>query len=137
MIRITVAAVLAAFSLPTAAHAQPGRPIDCKDPFFQSESNMCAKADHEKADAEMNAVYEQVLKQFREQDRSYADVGPEYVGSEKALVDSQKTWTGSRHDFCAARGITFTGGSMRAGVVSSCYAMLARSRTEELRWLLD
>ena len=137
MIRITLAAVLAAFSLPTAAHAQPGAALDCKNPFFQSESNMCAKADHEKADAEMNAVYEQVLQQFREQDRAYAEEGPLYVGSEKALTDSQKAWTDSRSDFCSARGITFTGGSMRAGVVWSCYAMLARSRSEELRWLID
>ena len=137
MIKITLAAALAAFSLPTAADAQPGAALDCKDPFFQSQINMCAKADHEKADAEMTIIYEQVLQQFRDQDRSYADVGPEYVGSEKALLESQKAWSDSRHAFCAARGITFTGGSMRQGVVSACYALLARSRTEELRWLLD
>ena len=136
MIRKMLAAALAMVCLP-AAHAQPGRPIDCKDPFFQYESNMCAKADHEKADAEMTAVFEEALKQFREQDIAYAEEGSLYVSSEKALIESQKTWTNSRHDFCAARGITFTGGSMRAGVVSACYAMLARSRSEELRWLLD
>jgi uncharacterized protein YecT (DUF1311 family) len=137
MIRITVSAALAAFMLSATAYAQPGGALDCKDPFFQSQINMCARADHEKADAEMTVVYEQVLQQFRDQDLSYADVGPEYVGSEKALLESQKAWTASRHDFCSARGITFTGGSMRAGIVSACYAMLARSRTEELRWLLD
>jgi len=60
----------------------------------------------------------------------------EYVGSEKALRKSQQAWTDGRHAFCTARGITFTGGSMRAGVVGACYAMLARSRTGELRWLL-
>lgn len=136
MIRTTLTAALALACLP-AAHAQPGRTLDCKDPFFQSESNMCAKADHEKANAEMTVIYEQVLQQFRDQDISYADVGPEYVGSEKALRESQQAWTDNRHAFCTARGITFTGGSMRAGVVSACYAMLARSRTEELRWLLD
>ena len=136
MIRTTLAAALAMVFMPPA-QAQPGRPVDCKDPFFQSSINMCAKADHEAADREMTVVYEQVLKQFREQDRAYAEEGPLYVGSEKALIASQEAWTSSRGDFCAARGITFTGGSMRQGVVSACYAMLARSRTEELRWLID
>jgi uncharacterized protein YecT (DUF1311 family) len=33
--------------------------------------------------------------------------------------------------------LTNYGGSMRPAVVATCFAMLARSRTEELRWLLE
>ena len=131
-----IATMLALFAAP-AALAQPGRALDCADPFTQSEINMCARAEHEAADKEMQAVYDQVIAQYREQDIDFADMGPEYVGAEMLLTASQESWIVSRKDFCAARGMTNYGGSMRPAVVATCFAMLARSRTEELRWLLE
>ena len=119
------------------ALAQPGRTPDCADPLFQAEINMCARADAEAADKEMDSVVAQVISQYREQDRDYGDLGPEYVGAEKLFAASQASWVVSRKDFCGARGLTNYGGSMRPAVVSACFAMLARSRTEELRWLLE
>jgi uncharacterized protein YecT (DUF1311 family) len=119
------------------ANAQVSTTPDCTDPQYQAEINICARAEHEAADREMMAVYDQLIAELREQDRSYADLGPEYVGAEKLAAASQESWTISRSDLCAARGLTNYGGSMRPAVVSSCFAMLARSRTEELRWLLD
>lgn len=129
-------AVLAACAAP-AALAQPGRTPDCADPLSQAEINMCARADYEAADKEMDSVLEQVIAQYRQQDRDYADLGPQYVGAEMLLAASQKSWAANRNDFCGARGLTNYGGSMRPAVVSACFAMLARSRTEELRWLLE
>lgn len=129
-------ATLIAFGAAPAL-AQPGRVPDCADPLFQAEINMCARAEHEAADREMEDVLAQVIAQYAEQDRDYADLGPEYVGAEKLLAASQVSWVVSRKDFCGARGLTNYGGSMRPAVVSACFAMLARSRAEELRWLLE
>jgi uncharacterized protein YecT (DUF1311 family) len=134
-IALTIA-LLALCSAPTAL-AQPGHAPNCADPFFQAEINMCAKAEHEAAEKEMDGVLAQVIAQYAEQDRDYADLGPEYVGAEKLFAASQASWVVSRKDFCGARGLTNYGGSMRPAVVSACFAMMARSRTEELRWLLE
>ena len=136
--RLTLAtAALLALCATPGALAQPGREPNCADPLFQAEINMCARADAEAADKEMQGVLDQVLAQYSKQDRDYADLGPEYVGAEMLLKASQESWSVGRKDFCSARGITNYGGSMRPAVVSGCFAMLARSRTEELRWLLE
>lgn len=134
-LHIALAALLASCAAP--ALAQPSRTQACADPLSQAEINICARAEHEAADKEMEDVLAQVIAQYAEQDRDYADLGPEYVGAVKLLDASQKSWSVSRQDFCGARGLTNYGGSMRPAVVSACFAMLARSRTEELRWLLD
>ena len=134
-LQLALAALLALGAAP--ALAQPSLTPDCADPLFQAAINICARAEHEAADKEMDTVLAQVIAQYREQDRDYADLGPEYVGAEKLLVASQQSWGVSRQDFCGARGLTNYGGSMRPAVVSACFAMLARSRTEELRWLLE
>ena len=130
-------ALLFACSGHAAAFAQPSFAPNCADPFTQSEINMCARAEHEAADKAMTSIYDQLIGQLREQDRSYADLGPDYVGAEVLMEASQQTWSTSRSDFCSATGLTNYGGSMRPAVVAACFAMLARSRTEELRWLLE
>ena len=137
--RATLAALLLALATlcTPAALAQPGRALNCTDPQFQAEMNMCAEADFKAAEGEMTAVYKQAIAQFREQDRAYAEEGLEFVGAEGALAESQRAWIASRSDFCAAQSLTFFGGSMRPMVHFACLAMITRSRREELRWLLD
>ena len=98
---------------------------------------MCAQGDHDAADKEMQTVYTLTLEQLRKQDQSSADLGPQYVGAELLLIKSQAAWAASRSDFCAAHEILFYGGSMRPAVSSSCLALLARSRAEELRTFLE
>lgn len=111
--------------------------MNCADPFTQAEINMCARADQEAAEAEMTAAFDLLLAQLQDQDRSYADSGPEFVGAEALLQESQEAWIASRSAFCSIPSLTFRGGSMRPGVVASCMAALARSRAEELRWLIE
>lgn len=120
-----------------AALAQPGHALNCADPLFQAEMNMCAETDFNAAEVEMTAAYDAGIAQFRDQDAAFADEGPDYVGAEKLLAAAQRSWAINRDDFCGARSLTFFGGSMRPTVHFACLAMLTRSRTEELRWLLD
>lgn len=133
----TVSALLAAVWAAPAAFAQPGRALNCADPQFQAEMNMCAEADYETASAEMNAVYDQAIAQYREQDRTYAEADPQYTGAEKLLIESQKSWIASSAAFCSAQSVAFFGGSLRPTVHYSCLARLTRNRTEELQSLLE
>lgn len=111
--------------------------MNCADPFTQAEINMCARAEQEAAEGEMAAAYDLLLVQLQDQDRSYADNGPEFVGAEALLRESQEAWGASRSAFCSIPSLTFRGGSMRPGVVANCMAAIARSRAEELRWLTE
>lgn len=140
MIRSAVsgcAIALATILLQASAGAQRWAAPNCAEPVTQAEINMCARADQELAEAEMSAVYDLLLAQLQDQDRSFADSGPEFVGAEILLRESQEAWSSGRSDFCAIPGLTFRGGSMRPGVVASCMAALARSRAEDLRWLIE
>jgi uncharacterized protein YecT (DUF1311 family) len=131
------ACVLAAALIVAPASAQPGSAPNCADPFTQADINMCARAEQEAAEAEMSGTYDLLLAQLQDQDRSYADSGPDFVGAENLLRESQGAWERSRSDLCGIPNLTFRGGSMRSGVVAACLAMAARSRTEELRWLIE
>jgi uncharacterized protein YecT (DUF1311 family) len=139
--RTTAAATCIAILLAGFGHAAASAQVfftpDCADPFTQAEINMCARADQEAAEAEMTAAYDLLLAQLQDQDRSYADNGPEFVGAEALLRESQEAWVTSRSAFCSIPSLTFRGGSMRSGVVASCMAALALSRAEELRWLIE
>jgi uncharacterized protein YecT (DUF1311 family) len=128
-----LACLLVAFG--HAASAQVA--MNCADPFTQAEINMCAGADQEAAEGEMAAAYDLLLAQLQDQDRSYAVNGPEFVGAEALLRESQEAWTTSSRAFCSIPSLTFRGGSMRPAAVASCMASLARSRAEELRWLIE
>jgi uncharacterized protein YecT (DUF1311 family) len=134
---VTALAVMAAIFAAPAALAQRDILPNCVDPFFQAEINLCAEVDRDAADREMAAVYEQALAQYREQDRMIAEEEPRYAGAEMLLRESQKAWATSSSDFCAARTLSAQGGSMGTAVRFSCLAMLTRSRTEVLRWMLD
>jgi uncharacterized protein YecT (DUF1311 family) len=131
-----LALVLAVFSL-QGAHAQQDQTSSCTDPNSQAEIYLCAKADADAAEREMETTYASASAALREQDQSSADLGPQYVGAESRLARSQAAWAANRADFCAAHGIRVFGGSMQRTVMSSCLALLARSRTEELRSFLE
>lgn len=96
-----------------------------------------ASLHHAAAKREMAGAQEQAIAQFREHDRAYAEEGPEFVGAEGALTEPQKAGIATSGGFCPARSLTFFGGSMRPMVHFACLAMITRSRTENLRWLLD
>lgn len=128
---------LAGLCCASSALARPGQTRDCTDPLVQAEINACAEDDYRAAEKEMAAVYAQLLAQFREQDRTYAEDEPQYTGAGEQLMQSQSLWAESSGALCAAGSSSFFGGSARPAVHFACLARMARSRTEDLRWLLD
>lgn len=110
---------------------------NCKDPQAQQEMNQCAYVEQERADKELNTVYAEAIARAKTQDADYADLGPNYVGAEKALRQSQRAWIQNRDAFCSGTAITFEGGSIQPLIIATCLAQLTRSRIEELKTYAD
>jgi uncharacterized protein YecT (DUF1311 family) len=113
---------------------------NCENPQAQQEMNFCAAQDAERADAELNTVYQASIAQAREADREYAgladggggptDGGP---GEEATLRAAQRAWVSFRDANCRLESFEARGGSMQPMIDGGCRATMTRARTAELR----
>ncbi|MEI2300631.1 lysozyme inhibitor LprI family protein [Ensifer sp. MJa1] len=130
-----LAALALALALPLApAQAQD---VDCQNAVTQMDMNICANKDYEAADAELNKVYKQALAATKAQDKELAQIDANYVGAEDALKKAQRAWIGYRDGQCELSGFEARGGSMEPMLVSGCLTELTRSRTKELRAIVE
>ncbi len=119
---------LACLSLPASA-----QDIDCSTAMAQQELNICAEQDWQKADAELNRAYQEVMVGMKAMDR---DLPPELSGAETALRTSQRAWVAFRDQNCALAGFPMRGGSAEPLLVYGCLRRMTADRTEELRALI-
>lgn len=120
---------------PTLAQEEP--PLDCANAMSQADMNQCAYMDFEKADKELNAVYQQALKSAAQADKEAAEMNAAYVGAVKALKKAQRAWIDYRDGHCDGVGYEAVGGSMQPMLISGCQARLTEHRTKELRELIE
>ena len=127
-------AVAFTFGFAGASLAQ-SEELDCTDPQTQAEMNMCAWADYEAADNELNAVWKDAKAMAKQVDEEqYED---RLKGAEKALLEAQRGWIVYRDGHCELAGFEARGGTMEPMVKSYCLETLTRARTKELREFAD
>ncbi len=100
--------------------------FNCGDPQHQKEMNYCAYLDYQIADAELNAVWGEVVAHL-------SKIDPQIL---RALRDAQRAWIPYRNQACVAEGMSFHGGSMEQYLVHSCRTVLTQRRTEDLKFFL-
>ena len=93
-----------------AASADP-----CAAPQTQSEMNLCADADFQKADRQLTAVY-----------AKFKPVPPKLRVAERA-------WIAYRDAECDFQGDAVAGGSMHPMIISGCMATLTEERIKTLQ----
>lgn len=117
--------------------AQGAEPqLDCEDPQYQQEINICAAREYDEADAALNAQWDitsATMKQW-DAEHGYDDGRPGYFDT---LLAAQRAWIAFRDAHCASEGYLFRGGSAEPMVVSGCKAGLTRERTLQLRALVE
>ena len=118
-------------------HAEDDPPLDCDNPVTQSDMNQCAYLDFDKADQELNAVWEKAKAYMVKQDEELKAIDPELVGGVAALMKAQRAWIDYRDGQCEAYGFQSRGGTMEPMLVSGCKAQLTRARTKELKELYE
>ncbi|MDX7901349.1 lysozyme inhibitor LprI family protein [Aeromonas media] len=104
----------------TAAQAEQ----DCTAPVTQTDMNICAFQDYQRADARLNAAYK---KRVATLDKAQLD----------RLRTAQRAWITFRDAQCRYEAGVYEGGSMAPLVHSSCLTKLTEQRTKDLISLED
>jgi uncharacterized protein YecT (DUF1311 family) len=116
-----------------AALQTPYQDHHCDDPQHQADMNACAAIDFEAADAELNAVWSDVIAGAREMDAEIDRAFDQAPTSEEVLREAQRAWIIFRDAQCTYEGHEARGGSMEAMIYNGCRARLTRERTAQLR----
>ena len=110
------------FLLASAAAPQGGQ-HPCAGEGTQFEATQCAGREYKKADAELNRVYQQVLRQ-------------EDAGGQARLKTAQLAWLKFRDTECEYEAGDYIGGTMRPMVEAFCLAAVTEARTRQLKEIL-
>jgi uncharacterized protein YecT (DUF1311 family) len=90
----------------------------------QTEMNQTAHADFEKADAELNKVYKQLIMVLNKEEK-------------QLLIQAQKDWIKFRDSHCGFEAEEFEGGSMQPLIYSGCLTERTNNRIEDLKASLE
>ncbi|MDX2309510.1 MAG: lysozyme inhibitor LprI family protein [Hyphomicrobium sp.] len=105
---------------------------DCANALSTADMNTCAARDLEKADTELNRVYQEALKSIP--DLATDDPNFNAATWEKALRASQRAWVTFRDAECNEHVSMFsTGGSIGTVEALSCAQEKTEERTKELK----
>lgn len=121
-ILISVIAVMCSLSVVSLAQEKRASEVPCGEAGTQAEANACSRRDYEKADAEMNKVYEQLMAELAA-----------YKGrDQEKLRRAQTLWLQYRDANCESESSIYLGGSIRPAVHNSCLASVTQERTRRL-----
>lgn len=112
---------------------------DCIDPQSQMEMTYCAGVDYEKADAELNAIWPDIVAAAKSNDEYVGDMArdrgvPTMV---EALRSAQRAWITFRDAQCEFEAYEAFGGTAQPMIGSMCLARLTRERIEVLARILE
>jgi uncharacterized protein YecT (DUF1311 family) len=116
------ALVACAATLPASAQKkQPTKTADpCPNATTQFDMNECAGREYKKADAELNKVYQQLLRSSEPEEQP-------------KLKAAQLAWLKFRDAQCDYESALNVGGTMYPMVVDYCLADVTQARTKQLR----
>jgi len=105
----------------------------------QIEMNICAHRDFLIADAELNEQWSVTRAAMRDRDASRAEYpdGDDRPGYFETLLEAQRAWLNYRDAHCRSEGYYARGGSLEPLLVSTCKTALTKTRTNQLRELVE
>ena len=101
--------------------AAPATPRDCSDAATQTDMNICANEELERADKGLHAVYGRLRKKLKAEG-----------SAEQLLINAQRAWIAFRDPECAFAGPDYAGGSMQPFVIAHCKTELTDGRSGQL-----
>ena len=114
---------------------------DCSNPQTQTDMNICAYEEWQRADQDLNLAYRAAIENARMLDTSRQGltmqrrVGgqTENLSTEDALRQAQRAWITFRDNACLAESDIAFGGSLQPLLYSGCFTDLTVQRTHQLR----
>lgn len=134
--RLTTSVLLAlVFTGPALADNLP----DCIDPQTQPAMTYCAGVDYEEADADLNALWPDIVAAARSNDEYMGDMARERGAptTVEALRTAQRSWIKFRDAQCGYEAYEVFGGTAEPMIGSLCLARLTRERIEVLSYALE
>jgi uncharacterized protein YecT (DUF1311 family) len=121
------------------APAQADELPDCMNPQFQVEMTYCASVDYEKADADLNALWPDVVAAAKSNDEDIAEMASErgVPTTLQALRTAQRAWIKFRDAQCEYEAYEVFGGTAQPMVGSLCLARLTRERIQVLAYSVE
>lgn len=114
-----------------AAFAEDADP--CATQRNTGEIDECGKQTLARKDKELNAAYQELLKQLVADDKSDST---DYAETRKLLLEAQRNWIRFRDADCRGHLVLYAAGSMRGAVHYGCLIDRTEQRTWELRhWI--
>jgi uncharacterized protein YecT (DUF1311 family) len=108
------------------------QPADCRNAMTQLDIDSCAAEQARAAEADMNRVAAQLMRELQARDRAT----PGRAGQER-LRAAQRTWIDFREAQCRLAGLQAMDGSLEAALVTSCMRDMTERRANELRMMLS
>ena len=116
---VAVGAMLAGIAMTGPAAAVPPK---CNDPSNQMELDICADQEFKAADTALNRAYQEIQKRLAED-----------ADGKSRISAAQKAWIGFRDAECDFQTYLSKDGSIYPMLVSECFTILTKKRTEELK----
>ncbi len=115
--------------LALAAFATSAQADDCSKAPDQTSMKECAAKAYKRADAELNALYEQIVGRLKGDG--------DLAKTRAALLSTQRAWIAFRDAQCAFVGSGVAGGSIQPTIVASCLAELTQKRIQDFKTYLN
>lgn len=117
--------IAAAMSFGSSAEAQEAQPADCTNAETQMAMNECTGKDFKASDAELNAVYKEIMTRLKGQSEKIA-----------LLKDAQRAWIKFRDAECTFAASAVEGGSIYPTVRAECANDLTKIRIKQIKTFL-
>lgn len=129
-----ITGIVFALALQASLEAR-SREYQCDNPRNQMEMTACAGIDFARADAELNAIWREVVAQARAVDREFENIrgADDRASSEAVLRQAQRAWILFRDAHCTLNGYEARGGTMEPMLYNGCRARITRERIVQLR----
>lgn len=128
---VFLSAALLACTAPAGAEEPK---VDCAKAEIQIELNYCAEKDYEAADKALNAIWKTARAAAAAKDK---DLDAVSRGAEAALLKAQRAWIDYRDAACDTESFSVRGGTAETMVLFGCKAELTRTRTGQLKNLVE
>lgn len=130
---MTLALFLLAFAAQQTDQGAYAREHHCDAPTVQMDMNACAGLEFERADAELNRVWQRVVAQTRAADREVNRDSDNRGPSEAYLRAAQRAWLTFREQHCTYSGMAEArGGTMEPMSYEGCRTQVTQARIRQL-----
>ena len=102
----------------------------CASAQSTAEMRGCLDKEYEKADAELNAVWNKVMAQVSKADHMPAEDAKAW---KEELLIAQRAWVDFKEHDCDAAGFEWYGGTGAPGAILSCLLAHTTARTADLK----